>query len=400
MSGIDGIQSGIPILLLKTRSHPIDTYEELLAKPSSSTNADKTSGQRTSLRFEPIFVPVLDHSPVTTALSELEQKLEDGRLKREYGGMIFTSQRAVEAWAQVVQRVVSRHDEGNRVNASVASTGSAQDPFGNLEDLTDFPSYVVGPATERILQVLSNEHASRDGKVSYNPFTRLRITINGAETGNGANLAAYILKHYNQLYAEHWFNYFEAPRLPFIPLLGMSSQNYGRKRLDANDARLRKKPLLFLVGETRRDVIPKTLQNQSDAERIEVDEVEVYRTEVMEGFDNAFKEVTAEIGAKENSGARLGVIVVFSPQGSDIMLKNIGYLDQNGKPTVQAQSRSWTASDEGSSPLRWILVTIGPTTRDYMKDTFGIESDVCAEKPNPESLRKGIEAFMENNDLR
>lgn len=399
MSEHRGVSRVIPVLLLKTKSHPIDTYNEILAKESDFTGDEKNDNRRSLPRFQPIFIPVLEHSPVTTAVSDLERKLEDGQLKREYGGMIFTSQRAVEAWAEVVRRVISRQSQrrASMIASSLSSKADDCDPFSNLEDLTDFPLYVVGPATERILQALRDGISNQNVGSYYNQFTRLRTSIHGAETGNGANLAALILKHYNQLYAQHWFNYFEAPRLPFIPLLGMSSENYGRKRLDANDTRLQKKPLLFLVGETRRDIIPKTLHNQTDAKRIEVQEVEVYRTEVMKAFDRHFEEVAADIGTRFPDG--IAIVVVFSPQGSEIMLKNIGYLDENGTPTPRAQARAWMNKTGSGDQVQWILVSIGPTTRDYMRDNFGIDPDVCAEKPNAESLRNSIESFLQENKI-
>ena len=50
-------------------------------------------------------MPVLEHQPNTKNLSDLERLLKSGRLSDRYGGMIFTSQRAVEAWAKVVKRV-------------------------------------------------------------------------------------------------------------------------------------------------------------------------------------------------------------------------------------------------------------------------------------------------------
>lgn len=94
-------------------------------------------------------------------------------------------------------------------------------------------------------------------------------------------------------------------------------------------------------------------------------------------------------------------VVVFSPQGSDVMLRGIGYLDGNGRATEKARRRWW--QDEGganvNAQVRWIVVTIGPTTRDHLRDTFGVEPDVCAEKPSPEGLRRGVEAFLREKNV-
>lgn len=380
----------IPILLLKTRSQPDDTYEECFR----TTSATISSNGESSNSFAPHFIPVLEHTQNEAALSELGDLLRSRRLKQRYGGVIFTSQRAVEAWADVVAKV--------NIEPSLAPpTLPELDAFSDIDSLTSFAVYVVGPATQRAVQTLINSSDQNFNQAS--PFTLLNPSIHGAHTGNGATLATFILGHYNYLYGCHWFEYFEAPRLPFIPLLGMSSQNYGRKRLEKDDPRLAKKPLLFLVGEVRRDVIPKTLSGAAGSSRIDVDEVEVYRTEVMKSFEGDFAATCERLNkeAKSETGDDIRVVVVFSPQGSDIMLKSIGYLDATGQATDSAMSRWYQQRSEEipgaiAAKPKWILVTIGPTTRDYLQDKFGIEPDVCAAKPSPEGLRQGIEAFLKD----
>ncbi|KAK5099486.1 hypothetical protein LTR70_002387 [Exophiala xenobiotica] len=373
----------IPILLLKTRSQPDDTYEEHFSGP-------KPAGVDASIihSFSPAFVPVLEHTPNARALSHLGNLLRTGELKRRYGGMIYTSQRAVEAWAEVVHAV---ENDPTSQRPSQRPQNDPPDPFADMELLTPFPIYVVGPATERALTTLTSQSTA----VPHSPFNRLNPSIYGAHTGNGANLAAYILRHYEQLQREHHFTYFEAPRLPFIPLLGMSSQNYGRKRLEKDDPRLKKKPLLFLVGEVRRDVIPRTLAAAED--RIEVEEVEVYATRVMSMFQREFEGTCRRLDEKEKD--RVRVVVVFSPQGSDIMLRGIGYLDENARPTERARKRWWQDGGAANGHARWVVVTIGPTTRDYLRDRCGIEPDASAEKPSPEGLRKEIEEFLNQKNV-
>ena len=106
----------IPVLLLKTRSQPHDTYEEYFSSfhdtVTTNHNSANDGEQRKSSTpiFLPEFVPVLEHRPNIENLSRLEGLLKSGRLNEQYGGMIFTSQRAVEAWAEVVKRV--EQDEG------------------------------------------------------------------------------------------------------------------------------------------------------------------------------------------------------------------------------------------------------------------------------------------------
>ena len=101
----------IPVLLLKTRSQPHDAYEEFFSRsPATSSNYGTRAEESTPL-FLPEFVPVLEHKPNSRNLSELQGLLKSGKLAERYGGMIFTSQRAVEAWADVVRRVQQGRDD-------------------------------------------------------------------------------------------------------------------------------------------------------------------------------------------------------------------------------------------------------------------------------------------------
>jgi uroporphyrinogen-III synthase len=82
----------IPVLLLKTKSTPVDTYNEYFSnEPFAST-----------------FVPVLEHRLNIRNLEFVRSLLLDGKLGREhnakYGGIIFTSQRAVEGFAKAVNQ--------------------------------------------------------------------------------------------------------------------------------------------------------------------------------------------------------------------------------------------------------------------------------------------------------
>lgn len=91
-SGAEGVT---PILLLKTKSTPNDGYE------------DQLSAEKDGILFAPTFVPVLEHRFLDDSLKivrELLQKKEIGKdTGSKYGGLIFTSQRAVEAFARLVE---------------------------------------------------------------------------------------------------------------------------------------------------------------------------------------------------------------------------------------------------------------------------------------------------------
>jgi uroporphyrinogen-III synthase len=260
------------------------------------------------------------------------------------------------------------------LTARCADTPSALTPVVYTIS-SSFPLYVVGPATERTLSTVLHIAPL----LSY-----LKPTILGRETGNGATLASYILKHYNHAHYRDYFEIYEAPRLPFVPLIGNRSEQY--PRLERGDHRLKKRPLLFLVGEQRRDVIPKTLMDERlGEERIEVQEVEVYKTGVMGGFEGSFRERLSQCKAETI------VVVVFSPTGCRAMLNVLGDLDEDGK--------TWRGFRSAYGGGKCVVVTIGPTTRDYLWNEFKFEADVCAEKPSPEGISGGVNTLLRERGM-
>ncbi|KAJ0298138.1 hypothetical protein COL5a_007827 [Colletotrichum fioriniae] len=294
----------VPVLLLKTKSTPGDSYEDLLSRESDGR------------AFEPAFVPVLHHTfqeqGMATVRHVLQQRGINAGTDASYGGLIFTSQRAVEAFASLV-------DE---------KKGTEED----WPHLQNVPVYSVGPATTRALQSVSQ----------HTP-----LQIFGEHTGNGDALAKYILKHYGQWYQD----------------------------------RPTKPPLLFLVGEQRRDIIPKTLMDTTlpSEKRTQVDEVVVYGTGVMESFPQDF-----EKHLKDTEDRPTRWVVVFSPTGCEGMLRGLGMLDEStGK-----------VKKDGLEGRKTFIATIGPTTRDFLRRTFNLYPDVCAEEPSPAGVQRGILDFM------
>ena len=87
-------KDGIPILLLKTKSTPNDSYDE------------QFSALKEGRCFDPVFVPVLEHRFLEEGLNVVRELIWDKLIRRDddakYGGLIFTSQRAVEAFAKLV----------------------------------------------------------------------------------------------------------------------------------------------------------------------------------------------------------------------------------------------------------------------------------------------------------
>lgn len=300
----------ISVLLLKTKSVPADGYEEYFATLDAG-------------RYAPIFVPVLEHRFNEVALRKITTLIADGgfvccaapkEAEEIYGGVIFTSQRAVEAFANIVDIVRQSHGDINN-----------QLP-------PDLPLYAVGPATAKGLRSMN-----------------LQCSILGEETGNGEALAAFMLNHYNHL-----------------------------ERHSAS----RKAPLLFLVGEQRRDIIPRTLRSSSLPydQRIRVEEMTIYETGVMESFSGDFVRII-----EPNLTQRFPQwIVVFSPTGCKAMLEGLGFLDvQTGKVDKKALTADRTT----------FIATIGPTTRDYLIQEFDFEPDICALKPSAEGIGEAIRSF-------
>jgi uroporphyrinogen-III synthase len=95
----------IPILLLKTKSTPTDAYEDLFTSPPSTETSTKSAVQDDVPNFAPQFVPVLQHRFLDAGLDRLRAPLLRQQISSqpdaEYGGLIFTSQRAVEAFAKI-----------------------------------------------------------------------------------------------------------------------------------------------------------------------------------------------------------------------------------------------------------------------------------------------------------
>ncbi|KOG96758.1 uroporphyrinogen-III synthase HEM4 [Saccharomyces eubayanus] len=124
--------------------------------------------------------------------------------------------------------------------------------------------------------------------------------------------------------------------------------------------------LLFLVGEIRRDIIPKKLFGKG----IKVREVVTYKTEDLDDNFVRFKNVVKSDDEDERS---LNWVVVFSPQGTKEITQ---YLSVKGH----------------LSNARIRIASIGPTTKKYLDDN-NIASDVVSPKPDPKSLLDAIESY-------
>ncbi|KAL8732201.1 MAG: hypothetical protein Q9166_002948 [cf. Caloplaca sp. 2 TL-2023] len=314
----------IPIILLKNPSSGYtDPYTTHFASDSSLSSS-----------YEPIYITVLEHAshvvPILDILSHYSQSKHQSHGSTEhfpYGGLIFTSQRAVEAFASALDSCC---------------------PV-DLRHLA-IPLYAVGPATARSLHDIREKHMPHCW------------THGGEDAGTGELLAELILKDYNALCK------------PFT----------GFQRRSEPDE---KKPLLFLTGAKHRDIVPDTLQCAPGDQRIAVETMVVYATSESPSFPSDIAAVL-----KTTATAPVRWIVIFSPTGGESLLRALGWIPDDSQTVCNLE-------DLRLEGRRTFIASIGPTTRDYMKDTFDFHVDVCAEKPSPEGVRKGIEEFMRTSGL-
>ncbi len=311
----------------------------LLLKSPSPTPASDAYTLYLTPSFNPTFIPVLSHTLLPDPLIKLllthftsnpsPDHLPDPK-PFPYGAFIFTSQRAVAAFASALNapQVVKIRD---RVAEGLGSSGVRL--------------YVVGPATERALRAVRDERCAGCGMYG------------GEEAGSGEVLARIMLGEKEGKGA------------------------YDMRERDGG----RKKPVLFLVGEKRRDIIPRMLMDPelSEGERIRVDEMEVYKTGELEEFEFHF---TQTLSRTVPETARW--VVVFSPTAGEGMLRGLGWLDK--------VSRKAHIMEPGRKTF---VACIGPTTRDYLVQEFGFEPDVVAKKPSPQGVKEGIEDFMKERGL-
>ncbi|KAK6524171.1 hypothetical protein TWF694_005831 [Orbilia ellipsospora] len=304
----------IPVLLLKTKSSPTDPYDTLF----SSTG-----------EYDPIFIPVLQHHPVNDDI--VRSYILDGAISStprndssssssegsKFGGLIITSQRAVEALGTLLDELKQSHE-------TLISTF-----------LSTTIIYVVGPATRK---ALANLGFSLDN-------------ILGSDSGNGLALADFIISEYNS-----------------------------------------DKDLLFLTGETHSTTIPSRIPEKlKELKNIEmkVEEVVVYKTGVMEEFEDEFRgwldkldqtpaaqttnqpsrdEGTQNEGEEEGKEERW--IVVFSPTGTEAALKVL--------------------NEREGGKVEYKICTIGPTTKDFLWQAFKRKPDAMAKTPSPEGLLEAV----------
>ncbi|KAL6944885.1 hypothetical protein ACO0QE_002327 [Hanseniaspora vineae] len=121
--------------------------------------------------------------------------------------------------------------------------------------------------------------------------------------------------------------------------------------------------ILFLVGEVRRDIIPKKLSPYTN---INLQEVVIYKTECLEDISDRFNEHFAP--------SAQNVVVFFSPQGTEYIIPQLQNLDANEVPKI---------------------ISIGPTTEKYLISNSIKVDQVCA-KPEANSLLTCVKSVLES----
>lgn len=187
-----------------------------------------------------------------------------------------------------------------------------------LRPLRAMTVYTIGPATAL---ALSRLHFS---------------TIIGADTGNGEALANLIVRSLRYDLSSVITGVDTSHESSVLPQL----------------------PLLFLVGDKRRDIIPKRLA----AEEIALEELTVYETTIAPTFDSELDRVL-----EDRTDGEVEWIVFFSPSGAEIALEKLKRLPRQIK-----------------------VATIGPTTEKYLKKEWDLSPDMVSAKPEPGSMVQGI----------
>ncbi|RMZ82628.1 hypothetical protein DV738_g1483, partial [Chaetothyriales sp. CBS 135597] len=139
-----------------------------------------------------------------------------------------------------------------------------------------------------------------------------------------------------------------------------------------------RRKLLFFVGEQRRDVIPRTLMDSAalggELRTVQVEEMEVYRTDVRAEFER-----DRGVGVDEGEGDGRKEAVAAAPA---------------------AAKSFWVDESRSSDTVRYVVATIGPTTRDFLRNSFGFEPDACAKKPSPEGVALAVADFLREKGIR
>lgn len=200
--------------------------------------------------YDTIFIPVL--RSISVDISRLRELI--GKGAHDYDAVLVTSQRAVQAWKEASLGVDS---------PTIRSVEhSLMIEVDYVHSWSSIPFYSVGPSTSNALQSL---------KDTINPDLAPRDVLGGEESGNGNQLAEYILS-------------------------------------------CEKKPrtILYLVGDKTASELSDILQDH----RVEITRLQVYATQQI-----ASEEI--ETTLKQKGCTATDWSVIFSPSGANVIVPAI-----------------------------------------------------------------------------
>ena len=319
-----------PIVLLKSPSPspPLDPYTCAL-----------------SPYFDPHFVPVLTHTLlpdpfIKLLLTYLDPSSATSNQPFPYGALIITSQRAVAALNTALTSPILQNKIGKERLASLC-----------------LRLYVVGPATEK---------ATRQVAENWLPGCDV---LGGREAGSGEQLARFMLGENGD-----GSGIYEAYK-------GIEGQNAIQSGKGG-----RRKPVLFLTGEKRRDILPNMLQSQqlSERDRIKVDEMVIYQSSELQQFEFEYSNVLQRTDGSKDA---VRWTVMFSPMAAKGMLRSLGWLQKTVEKADRVKMQERTD----------FICCIGPTTRAYLSSECGLDADAMAVDPSPHGVKEAILEFMTKN---
>lgn len=341
----------IPLLLLKSPSPtpPTDPYTAHLttSSPSPYQPSTSTSNSTFTYTYTPHYIPLLTHTLLPDPLiALLLTHLQPHSQPFPYGALVFTSQRAVAAFTTAL------------------NAPPLQPHLPTLAELR-INFYTVGPATERSLRGVRDRLMPLCG-------------LYGGEGAGSGEVLAGIISGRGEGDGDG---------------NGEVREGMYTTRIEAGEGVAgAMKPILFLTGEKRRDIIPRTLMEPSlpPEQRIQVDEMVVYKTGELQEFGFHFSRMLALTGGGGGRGGGVRWIVVFSPAAGAHVFGALGWLEAG---TGQVRM------GEMEGGRKTFVVCIGPTTKEYLEREFGFVADVVAEKPSPMGVREGIEKFMREKGI-
>jgi uroporphyrinogen-III synthase len=227
----------------------------ILLRASSQEATDLYEVSFRNLGYNPSSVPVLETA--FTNSDDLRRTIANGPKTEEFAGVVITSARACDAWAQAVKDLLQIPLDpltGESVCHVHLGFASIRDIF--VVTWSSTPFYVVGEATSKAVSAIGETHGQ-------GPFAPKDIR-GGVQTGTSERLAHFILDD-----------------LP---------EREGKK-------------LLYLTGDKNRDTLPKILTKG----RVNLESLRVYETRGSSTFARDLEQVINSTPAGKLESSAIGI---------------------------------------------------------------------------------------------